>query len=720
MIFRHVRIQQDKMDCGPFCLLYISEFYGKSFDVEFLRKECGASAGGVSMLAINRTATKVGYNTHAYKLDFETLSSNGMCPCIAYVDGNHFVVILRISKNYVKLYDPAIGVIKIVKNDFVKRWLLTETNVGYILKCEPTPKFYANKTVKIKRERLFNTIKYLNQYKKLILKILAGLLLGSIMSLLFPILTQQVVDIGIDGKDLNILLLILIGQIVLVCSGVIVDFVEGWIVLFVGARLNVRLVYEFLCKLIKLPISFFDSRQSGDIFQRIADQQRIEQFLMGTLLEIVLTIINFVIFSIVVFIYNPVLFLIILFGHVFYIAWIVIFLNKRRQLDYTLFANITDSQDCIIELVRGMQEIKLCNCYDNKLFNWMNIQKRLYSTRMENLRIGQLQSVGTTFISEALNAVVLFLSASYVVSGEITLGAMLAIQYIVGQMSAPIHQSVELIHEIQDAKIAMERLETINQIDIENESFPKNTLVSDSADIVLNNVSFSYNDDEKVLKNVNLNIEKGKVTAIVGLSGSGKTTLMKLILGFYKPTEGKITINGQDLTNIDIDEWRRKCGVVMQDGYIFSDSIESNVAPQEKDINNERLKEAMRLSNLDTYVESLPLKYKTKVGANGHGLSVGQKQRLLIARALYKNPNILLLDEATNSLDTKNESEIWERMNDVFNDKTVLVIAHRLSTIRFADKIVVLHNGEIRESGTHQELINLHGYYYDLINSQLI
>lgn len=720
MIFRHVRIQQDKMDCGPFCLLYISEFYGKSFDVEFLRKECGASAGGVSMLAINRTATKVGYNTHAYKLDFETLSSNGMCPCIAYVDGNHFVVILRISKNYVKLYDPAIGVIKIVKNDFVKRWLLTETNVGYILKCEPTPKFYANKTVKIKRERLFNTIKYLNQYKKLILKILAGLLLGSIMSLLFPILTQQVVDIGIDGKDLNILLLILIGQIVLVCSGVIVDFVEGWIVLFVGARLNVRLVYEFLCKLIKLPISFFDSRQSGDIFQRIADQQRIEQFLMGTLLEIVLTIINFVIFSIVVFIYNPVLFLIILFGHVFYIAWIVIFLNKRRQLDYTLFANITDSQDCIIELVRGMQEIKLCNCYDNKLFNWMNIQKRLYSTRMENLRIGQLQSVGTTFISEALNAVVLFLSASYVVSGEITLGAMLAIQYIVGQMSAPIHQSVELIHEIQDAKIAMERLETINQIDIENESFPKNTLVSDSADIVLNNVSFSYNDDEKVLKNVNLNIEKGKVTAIVGLSGSGKTTLMKLILGFYKPTEGKITINGQDLTNIDIDEWRRKCGVVMQDGYIFSDSIESNVAPQEKDINNERLKEAMRLSNLDTYVESLPLKYKTKVGANGHGLSVGQKQRLLIARALYKNPNVLLLDEATNSLDTKNESEIWERMNDVFNDKTVLVIAHRLSTIRFADKIVVLHNGEIRESGTHQELINLHGYYYDLINSQLI
>lgn len=708
------------MDCGPFCLLYISEFYGKSFDVEFLRKECGASAGGVSMLAINRTATKVGYNTHAYKLDFETLSSNGMCPCIAYVDGNHFVVILRISKNYVKLYDPAIGVIKIVKNDFVKRWLLTETNVGYILKCEPTPKFYANKTVKIKRERLFNTIKYLNQYKKLILKILAGLLLGSIMSLLFPILTQQVVDIGIDGKDLNILLLILIGQIVLVCSGVIVDFVEGWIVLFVGARLNVRLVYEFLCKLIKLPISFFDSRQSGDIFQRIADQQRIEQFLMGTLLEIVLTIINFVIFSIVVFIYNPVLFLIILFGHVFYIAWIVIFLNKRRQLDYTLFANITDSQDCIIELVRGMQEIKLCNCYDNKLFNWMNIQKRLYSTRMENLRIGQLQSVGTTFISEALNAVVLFLSASYVVSGEITLGAMLAIQYIVGQMSAPIHQSVELIHEIQDAKIAMERLETINQIDIENESFPKNTLVSDSADIVLNNVSFSYNDDEKVLKNVNLNIEKGKVTAIVGLSGSGKTTLMKLILGFYKPTEGKITINGQDLTNIDIDEWRRKCGVVMQDGYIFSDSIESNVAPQEKDINNERLKEAMRLSNLDTYVESLPLKYKTKVGANGHGLSVGQKQRLLIARALYKNPNVLLLDEATNSLDTKNESEIWERMNDVFNDKTVLVIAHRLSTIRFADKIVVLHNGEIRESGTHQELINLHGYYYDLINSQLI
>lgn len=720
-MFHRVRIQQDKMDCGPFCLLYLSEFYGKSFDVEFLRKECGASSGGVSMLALNRAATKLGYDTHAYKLDFETLSSVIVFPCIAYVDGNHFVVILRINRKSVEIYDPAIGVTKHTKDDFAKRWLLTDSSEGYILKCEPTPRFYAICSIKKKSERLFGTIRYLKQYKKLVFKILFGLFLGSVTSLLFPILTQQVVDIGINGRDLNILLLILIGQVVLVFSGVIVDFVEGWIVLFVGTRLNVKLVYEFLCKLIRLPISFFDARQSGDIFQRISDQQRIEQFLMGTLLEIVLTTMNFLIFSVVVFLYNPVLFFIILFGHVFYIAWIMVFLNKRRQLDYNLFSNITDSQDCIIELVRGLQEIKLCNCYYNKLLKWLNIQKRLYSTRMENLKIGQIQSIGTTFISEVLNVVVLYISASYVISGNLTLGAMLAIQYIVGQMSAPIHKSVELIHEIQDAKIAMERLDTINQIDVENKTVSQNIYCPDSADIVLDNVSFSYNnDDETVLKDVNLTVERGKVTAIVGLSGSGKTTIMKLILGFYKPTKGRITIDGQDINLINIDEWRAKCGVVMQDGFIFSDSIESNVAPHEKIIDDVRLKEAIRLSNLDVYVESLPLKYKTKVGANGHGLSIGQKQRLLIARALYKNPHFLILDEATNSLDAKNESEIWGRMNSVFNNKTVLIIAHRLSTIKFADKIVVLDNGVIKESGTHQELINLHGRYYDLINSQLL
>ena len=589
----------------------------------------------------------------------------------------------------------------------------------------PSPEFCSKRQIfKKPKHHLFDTIKYVKQYKKLIFKIVVGLLLGSVLQLLFPILTKQVVDIGVDGKDLNALLLILIGQIVLVISGIIVDFIEGWIVLFVGARLNVQLVYEFFCKLVKLPISFFNTRQSGDIFQRISDQQRIEQFLTNTLLEIVLTIMSFLIFSVIVFVYDPTLFFIILFGHVFYILWVVMFLNRRRQLDYSLFANFTESQDCTIELVHGMQEIKLCNCYDNKLLNWLNIQKKLYKARIENLKLGQSQSVGTTFINEILNAVVLFVSASHVISGDITLGSMLAIQYIVGQMSAPIHRSVELIHEIQDAKIAMERLDTVNQHEEENRFDSKNNdcFYNDVAtEIDMENVSFAYNaDDGEVLKGINLTIEKGKVTAVVGLSGSGKTTLMKLILGFYKPTKGKIYVNKNDLNEINIDKWRERCGVVMQDGYIFSDTIESNIAPNEESIDKEKLQTVLRLSNLDEYVELLPLKSKTRVGLNGHGLSVGQKQRILIARALYKNPQVLLFDEATNSLDTKNEADIWNRMKDVFCDKTVIVIAHRLSTIKFADKIVVIDKGIIKESGTHQELMELHGNYYDLINSQLI
>lgn len=713
------------MDCGPFCLLYLSELYGRSVNVEFVCKECGVSTGGVSMLALNRAATKIGFITHALKLDFTLLKREIKVPYIAYVDGNHFIVILRIDTNYIKIYDPAIGCCKIGKHDFLKRWLVNDSLYGYILVCEPSSEFYSKRQIIKKPKRyLFDTIKYLKQYKKLIFKIVVGLLLGSVLQLLFPILTKQVVDIGIDGKDLNALLLILIGQMVLVISGVIVDFIEGWIVLFAGARLNVQLVYEFFCKLVKLPISFFDTRQSGDIFQRISDQQRIEQFLMNTLLEIVLTIMNFLIFSVIVFVYDTTLFFIILFGHVFYILWIIVFLNKRRQLDYNLFAGFTESQDCTIELVRGMQEIKLCNCYDNKLLNWLNIQKKLYKTRTENLKLGQSQSVGTTFINEILNAVVLFVSASHVISGDITLGTMLAIQYIVGQMSAPIHKSVELIHEIQDAKIAMERLDTVNQHEEENRFDNRNNdyLYKDKTTrIDMENVSFAYNEDDgEVLKDVNLTIEKGKVTAVVGLSGSGKTTLMKLILGFYKPTKGKIYVDKNDLNKINIDKWREQCGVVMQDGYIFSDTIESNIAPDEKSIDKEKLQTVLRLSNLDEYVEMLPLKSKTRVGLNGHGLSIGQKQRILIARALYKNPQVLLFDEATNSLDTHNESEIWNRMKTLFKNKTVLVIAHRLSTIKFADKIVVIDKGIIKESGTHQELMNLHGNYYNLINSQLL
>ena len=708
------------MDCGPFCLAFLVNHYGKTIEINYLRLLCHASNSGVSLFALNQAAVELGFATKAYQLEYNDIRQEVVLPCIAFIDGNHFVVIKKITKENVTLYDPAIGLCKISKPSFLERWIVSNTT-GYVLECVPTESF----TTKMfpqeeSKPRITDTFRFILPFRSDVIRIILGLILSSIIQLLFPILTKNVVDVGIEGRNISALIIILCGQVMLVLGSVLVSFIEARIVLYVGSRINVHLVYEFFCKLVRLPISFFGTRQSGDILQRVSDQHRIESFITNSLLEILLSSFNFVVFSCLLIKYSPLIFLCIIIDQALYITWICLFLNKRRRLDYEMFSRMTETQDSVIEIVRGMQEIKLCNCYQPKIKSWLQLQKKLYDTKNNNLKLEQLQESGTTFLGELLNVVILFISAIKVIGGQLTFGTMLAIQNISGQLSGSIQRAVVLIHDVQDTKIAMERLQHISNHEQENSADAKAMIDDSDVEILIDNLSFTYPGTETpVLKNVSLTFKKNSTTAIVGASGGGKSTLLKMILGFYKPDSGSIKINDKNLTSVDLDKWRSSCGVVMQDGYIFSGTIGENICPVETKGATEDLWEAARIANIDVFIKSLPLGMKTKIGMNGKDLSGGQKQRILIARAIFKSPKVLLFDEATNSLDAQNESEIWRRMEQLFSNRTAIIIAHRLSTIRFADRIVVLDNGEIKEVGNHAQLMQKKGIYYQMINSQL-
>ena len=545
---------------------------------------------------------------------------------------------------------------------------------------------------------------------------------GSGIQLILPFLTQALVDKGINQKDIGILQLILFGQLMLVFSQSGVGFIRNWIIIKVGTRVNITMIHDFLKKLVKLPIRFFDSRMSGDILQRIEDQHRIERFITDSFLNILLTIINLIVFSFVLITYNTTIFFIFITGSILYLVWVNLFLRKRREIDYELFNYQSKNQDSIIQIVRGMQEIKLNNCGQKKIDAWKSIREKTFNINLRSLKISQYQQSGSVLINEIKNIIVTFITAQAVISGEITFGMMLAIQYILGQLNGPIEQMVGFIHSLQDAKIGFERIDEIykrsdEQNDDKNYKLPSSSHHS----IKMENVSFQYDGplSETVLSDISLTILPQQTTAIVGMSGCGKTTLLKLLLGFYKPVQGKIRINDTDISDIDINFWREKCGIVMQDSYIFSDSIEENIVLKSDTIDYERLEYACHIANVKEFINSLPLKYKTKVGSEGIGLSQGQKQRLLIARAVYKNPEIIIFDEATNSLDSNNENEILKHLELFFKGKTVIIAAHRLSTIKNADRIVVMNQGKIIECGSHNELMLKSGEYFRLIKNQL-
>lgn len=721
--FPHYK-QLETKDCGPTCLRIIAKHYGKLISLEKIREFSETTRRGSNLLKLSDAAEALGFKSIGVKLEFNKLEEAPL-PLIVHWNKNHFAVVYKIAKNRVFVSDPAYGLIDYTIDEFIKHWIGNNadrsTSEGVALLLEVTPKFKLQDWVEDDRNSIKFIYQYFFKYKSLLVQLCIGLLAGSILQLIFPFLTQSIVDVGIKNQDINFIYLVLLAQIMLYIGKISVEIFRGWILLHLSTRINISLVSDFFIKLMNLPISFFDTRMTGDIMQRINDHNRIEQLLTGSTLSTLFSLFNLLVFSFVLVYYSPLIFLIFLVGSLLYIIWILYFLKRRKKLDYKSFSERSQEQSTVIELINGMQEIKLNNAEKQKRWKWEFVQARLFKVSVESLVLEQTQGVGSSFINELKNILITFSSAILVIEGNITLGMMLSIQYIIGQLNSPISQMVGFIRSYQDAKISMERLSEIhNKVDEENKQEQFIQDVKKEKEITLRKLDFRYiGSGEKVLKKIDLLIPPNKITAIVGASGSGKTTLLKLLLKFYEPTKGTIDYGGNSLNSISHKSWRESCGVVMQEGYIFNDTIAYNIAIGHDTINQEKLVHATKVANIYDFIQNLPLGFNTKIGNEGIGISTGQKQRLFIARAVYKNPDILLFDEATSALDAKNERVIMENLNTFFDNKTVIVIAHRLSTVKNAHQIVVLDSGKIVEIGNHSKLIEQKGDYYDLVKNQL-
>ncbi len=712
------------MDCGPSCLRMIAAFYGKTYSLQRLRELAHISREGVSLLGLSNAAEAIGFRTIGARITIEQLLEAPK-PCVVHWDQDHFVVVYKFRKGIISVADPAFGLVEYSETEFRKHWLATVRHgeqKGICLLFDPTPKFFDLEGEETNRSNFKFLLKYLKPHRKLVTQLIIGFLVGSLIQLIFPFLTQSIVDVGINTQDINFIYLVLAAQMMLFVSRMTVDFIRSWILLHISTRINISIISDFLIKLMKMPIGFFDTKMIGDLLQRIGDHKRIERFLTSQSLNVIFSVFNIIIFSVVLVFYNVVIFLVFLFGSILYMGWVFLFLKKRRELDFKRFTQLADNQSKLIQLINGMQEIKLNNYERQKRWEWERIQARLFKVNISNLSLQQYQQAGSVFINETKNIVITVLAATSVVDGNMTLGMMLAVQYIIGQMNSPLDQMIEFMQVSQDAKISLERLSEIhNAKDEEQDQEGKLSQLPASADIHISDLVFQYEGPHspKVLNTINLVIPQGKVTAIVGTSGSGKTTLVKLLLGFYPPVSGAIKVGDSDLAAYKQHWWRDKCGAVMQDGFIFSDTIANNIGIGNDEIDKERLSYAVRMANIQEFIETLPLNYDTKIGPEGVGLSQGQKQRILIARAIYKNPDFIFFDEATNALDANNEKVILENLDLFFAGKTVVVVAHRLSTVKNAHQIIVLEKGSIVELGNHEELTAKHGAYYNLVKNQL-
>jgi ATP-binding cassette subfamily B protein len=637
----------------------------------------------------------------------------------------HFIVVYKIKNDKIWAADPAIGLIKFTRDEFTANWATTIVEgkqAGLVLIIEPTPSLYKNENEKEKTSGFRFLFKYFKLYRKYLYQLVFGLILGSCIQLVIPFLTQSIIDIGLNNNDIGFIYLILFAQLALVIGRMSVEFIRGWLLLHIGSRVNVAVISGFLQKLMSLPVSFFDTKLTGDILQRIEDNNRIEEFLTSASLNILFSFFNLVVFGIVLAIFSFKILALFLTGSVLYIVWVSIFMKSRARLDHLRFKQMSVSGNKLINIVNGMQEIKLTQSELSMRWDWEKLQATLFGLKVKGLSIIQYQSAGATFINEITNILITIVAATAVLKGDMTLGMMLAVQFIIGQLNVPVSQIIGFFRMSQDAKMSLDRLAEVHNLE-EEEPDPevKVRKLPEKKDIYFNGLSFQYEGPRSpyALKDINLFIEENKITAIVGTSGSGKTTLLKMLLGFYHPVAGEILIGDLKLPNLSLKIWREKVGAVMQDGFLFPDTIAVNIAPGAEEINEERLMKAVEIANIKTFIESLPLGYNTKIGNSGHGLSEGQKQRLLIARVIYKNPDIIVFDEATNSLDANNEKVIVENLKDFFIGKTVIVVAHRLSTVRGADQIVVLDNGRIIETGNHESLIAKKGAYYNLVKNQL-
>lgn len=723
--------QFDTMDCGPTCLRMIADFHGKHYSLNTIRNLCPFDRDGVSFLGLSEGAEKLGFRTVCSKVNIETLLRKAPLPCIVHWEQNHFVILTKVisktngeSVKRIEIADPARGLMYVSKDDFLKKWS-DQNNNGIIMILEPGPLFLQNKDeLKNNRVGLRYLISYLGPYKKLIIQLIVGLFVGSIIQTAFPFLTRAIVDIGITENNLNFIYLILMAQLMLFAGRISIEFIRNWILLHISTRINLSILSDFLIKLMRLPLSFFDVKKYGDIMQRIQDHSYIESFLTNTTLTMLFSLINMLVFGVVLCYFSGIIFFLFLIGTLFYAGWVILFIQKRRNLNFRRFDYMAKEQASIVGLISGMQDIKLSNAEKQKRWGWEEIRANLFDVNVKLMSANQYQQTGALILNEGKNILITIIAAKLVLEGEITLGTMLSIQYIIGQLNSPVEQIIQFTQSAQDAKISIERLNEIYMIKDDDWSDGREVSnIPERKSIVINNLTFSYpgkeHDSIPALNDISLKIPEGKTTAIVGMSGSGKTTLLKLILKFYKPSKGTVFVDQTNLENINNKEWRDGCGVVMQEGYIFSDTIANNICLGDEFPNQEKLIEACAISNILDFINSLPLGFKTLIGAEGNGISQGQKQRILIARAVYKNPDFIFFDEATNSLDANNEKEIMHNLELFFRGRTVVVVAHRLSTVQNSDQIIVLGGGQIMEQGNHETLINQKGMYFDLIKNQL-
>jgi ATP-binding cassette subfamily B protein len=713
--------QPDQMDCGPTCLKMIAKFFDVNITLQDIRDLCQINRDGVSLLGISKAAERVGFRTLAVKIDASQLRDLEM-PCILHWKQNHFVILYKIAKDKFFIADPAVGLLALDEKEFNTNWLTG--NKGIALQVTPTPELFERDQESEQSDLLTWSflLRYLSQYRKLLVQLLLSLILGSLFQLIIPFLAQSIVDIGINTRNINFISVILIAQLILIVGKVTVDFIRAWILLHISTRVNISVLTDFLIKLMKLPMKFFDSKMTGDIMQRMNDQRKIETFLTGSTLSTIFSFFNLVLFSLVLAYYNLLVFFLCLGGSLFNVLWIFLFLKRRRILNYKSFELAAKNQSAIVQLVNGMQEIKLNNCEHQKRWQWEHLQARMFKFNIKLLALSQYQQGGGTFITEGINVIITFLSANAVINGHLTFGGMIAVQYIVGQMNSPIRELLNFVQTYQDARISLERLNEIHAMEDEQsvgEQFEAD--VPEKKDISIQSLSFCYPGvaGERILDDISLYIPNGKTTAIVGKSGSGKTTILKLLLRFYEPDSGQIKIGGRLLNTLSFSAWRDQCGVVMQDGFIFSDTITQNIAVGHDKPDSNRLRQAVKTANLQDLIEKLPMGLETKIGPEGNGISHGQRQRILIARAVYKNPQYLFFDEATNALDANNEKTIMGNLQEFFVGRTVIVVAHRLSTVRNADHIIFLHKGKIAEQGTHDILTSFKGEYYQLVKDQL-
>ncbi|MFC2101894.1 peptidase domain-containing ABC transporter [Bacteroidota bacterium] len=722
--------QLDTMDCGPSCLRMISRFYGKNYSLSTLRDLCHITRDGVTMLGISDASEEIGFQTLGVKISLNELVAEAPLPCILHWHQDHFVVLYNVKKSHGTKHffvaDPALGRVKYNETEFLSHWLSElhpdEEQKGICMLLEPTEEFHARRDEGSGISRFRFILSYLKPHRKLFSQLVLGMILGSLFMLIFPFLTQSIIDVGIQNQDLNFISLILLAMMALFLGQISVEFIRGWVLLHISTRINISLISDFLIKIMKLPIGFFDTKRTGDLMQRILDHDRIQSFLTVSSLSILFSIVNFIIFGLVLLAYNTTIFLVFLAGSLLYAGWVYLFMKRRKELDYARFSYQAENQGNLFQMVTAMQEIKLNNCEKEKRWDWERIQAKLFRVSLKSLSLSQYQNVGALFFIRTKDIVIIFLSASLVLKGDLTLGMMLAIQYILGQVNNPVEQMVNFLREAQDANISMARLDEVGSL--KDEESPEDNLLEQippDHTIKISDLSFQYEGPHSpfVLENLSLTIPERQITAIVGPSGSGKTTLVKLLLGFYPPIKGSITVGNTLLGRISPRYWRSLCGPVMQESYIFSDSIANNITMSRENVEPERLTRAIRIANLTEFIESLPTGLQTKIGQEGHGISEGQKQRILIARAVYKDPDFIFFDEATNSLDANNERMIIENLKEFFAGKTVVVVAHRLSTVKNADNIVVLDQGAIVEQGTHKELTALRGAYYELVKNQL-